>query len=495
MQPKDTHVARLGGEEVFCNEVNYQEKIEELMARHPDAGVPKVERLVEVDYETNPPSKHSTKNESSSRDASFSEEGRLRVMSQMAVAEQSGFAPASPMYSVGTRVNATGVENAHRSQLEHDAKPIAREAALALAERVKTEERTDTRPFSIDSLVLHQDGYLQTPEGRYYVTREGFRKLVSRLIPARSAGAYLEDCPPSLRSMNWETWRSIQSNSPGIIETAVLRTRKGLNTDGREVFSAVSQKYTPYDADLVGEALALAFPDDARGSVDYDGQKYRVEGLWHTNVAANEFVAGEFFKAGVLVSGDDTGSGSIRVQSVIWRNLCLNLIILDKSIGVDIRIRHIGDVRKLALQFRRAFERALLSVEGFRRAWGAAIDEQGRALTSRVQGTTSDDLTALPAAAVLAGIFNGLVKRDLVPIRGRADDVVPKLLEMHWKEPAVEQLGVSRASVVNAITRYAHEVELDPFRADAIRAAAGSLLTGHRRNGTPAPLPFESFNG
>src|SRR5690606_29650896 len=162
--------------------------------------------------------------------------------------------------------------------------------------------------------------------------------------------------------------------------------------------------------------------------------KFRVEGLWHSDVAPNEFVVGEIFKAGVLVSSDDSGAGSIRVRSVIWRNLCKNLLILDKSIGVDIRLRHLGDVEKLAKAFEEAFDRALQSVEPFRKAWGSAMAERDESLLQMVQGTTTEDITGKKASEVLPGIFYGVLQREMVPVRGKKKDVVKLLVEMHEQD-------------------------------------------------------------
>ena len=174
---------------------------------------------------------------------------------------------------------------------------------------------------------------------------------------------------------------------------------------------------------------------------------------------------------------------------MLWRNLCLNLIILDKAIGVDIRIKHTGSVEALAKRFQEAFAKALGSVEPFRKSWNWAVQERDEKLVERVQGTTSEEISELPATAVLPGLFNGILERDLVPVKGRRADVVPKLLEMHAQDEAADEYGVSRASIVNAFTRYAHVVENDPFLADEIRSGAGSLLSS-KAGRQPAPLPY-----
>lgn len=484
-----THRISLNGDVAYCTPETFQEVAGKLVIKH-GGGVPHVEPLQQTrgpaPTEPAPPPAPTEPPPATNRD---------RAVADAAAALENGFQLAPPIYSIGTAVNELGVENARRSQLEHEAKPLIQEACEALRDKVHAEQRQDLPVLLVGDMRMDKTGRLVLPGGhpvfggaRVPLTRRGFNGLFAR-FPCTNASAYLADCPVKLRAVNFNHWAEHVQRTEQSAEV-VVRTR--LIGGARTGFAAVSPKYTPYDADSIAEALALAFPSDARGAIDYTGDRLRVEGLWHTDIAPEDFVAGEIFKAGVIVRSDDTGGGSIRVSSVVWRNLCLNLIILDKAIGVDERIRHTGNVRQLAAKFRAAFSRALQSVDVFRRAWSAARHEEGRALIEAVQGTTRENITSLPVEDVLPGIFAGVVKRDLVPVRGRVENVVPKLLEMHSLEPARDQYGVSRASIANAFTRYAHEVEVSPFAADAIREGAGGLLVGQRGR-APAPLPYEPF--
>lgn len=489
-----THYASLGNETVEFHESDYEIVVSELVARNPGKGAPLVTRILAASPAVAVDAAPAVVSDQSD----ISESGRARAMFDAMLARENGFVPQSPIYSIGTRVNETGVENARRSQLEHDAKPLAIDVSTQLRDTIRAEKREDLQPYRLAEMKLSMKGALfaggvQNAEGRWVgghylgLETDAFKRLVGRAIDANGAAGYLADCPPELRAKNFNFWSGADTSD----RTHVLRTR--LDQSGnRRVFAAVSERYTAFDGDKIAEALALAFPSDARGSVDYDGSRYRVEGLWHSDVAPEEYVAGEIFKAGVIVRGADDGSGSIRIQSVIWRNLCLNLIILDRAIGVDVRIRHTGTVAQLASEFRKAFGKALQSVDAFRGAWGRAMQERDEVLVARSAGTTSHDIEGLPASAVLAGLFNGIVERELVKIPGRRVDIVPKLIEMHNQDEARAAYGVSRASIVNAFTRYAHRVESNTFAADIIREGAGSLLSAGRGL-APAPLPFEAF--
>lgn len=423
--------------------------------------------------------------------------GKLRATADQHLAEDLGFAPKAPIYTIGTRVVQLGVDNARAMQVEHDKKPLAQDVARHLVRLVQAEQRYDLPAQFTRDLRLDNTGELRVAGGPVLKLEErAFTSLVSRL-PCMGGATYLIHCPSDLRAFNFNYWtqelgalelKRKQKDAKTKESKVILRTRDA-EKGGREAYAAVSEHYTAFDADKIGEALAIAFPPDARGSLDYDGERVRIEGLWRTDIAPEEFVAGEIFKAGVIVRTDDTGGGSIRVQSVIWRNLCLNLIILDKAIGVDIRLRHMGGVQELAKSFRDAFQQALASIQPFRKAWGSAMAERDDALVKRAAGTTSESIEGRPVSEVLPGLFTGILDRELVKVAGRKKDIVAKLVELHAQDERAAEYGVSRASIVNAFTRYAHVIEADPFAADTIREGAGKLLSsqGGRQ---PAPLPY-----
>lgn len=496
----ETHKVTYKGVTRLCHVDTFELTCEALIKEFGAGEIPKVEPIAVPAPVVQSPAVVAAPVTATVTDPAISESGKARAQADELLAREGGFSPAAPIYSIGTRVNSMGVENARKEQVEHAQKPFAIDAARDLVAQVRREDRQDLLPIETGSLRMDKTGRLVVgdpatpPTERYPLTARAFGSVFSR-FPCASGVSYLRSCPEKLRAINFNHWATEVQRLEALDENrgknlTVLRTRKG--ETGREVFAAVTPSYTAFDADKIGQALALAFPEDARASVDYDGDRLRFEGLWVSDVAANEFVAGEFFKAGVIIRSDDTGGGSIRVQSVLWRNLCLNLIILDRSIGVDVRIRHQGSVQKLAAEFRKAFNRALSSVNPFRVAWTGAMAEQNEAFVRSVQGTTSEDLSSLPPTGVLPGVFNGILERELVPVQGRRKDVIPKLLEMHAQDEAREAYGVSRASVVNAFTRYAHQVETDPFAADLIRAGAGQLLSS-RAGRLPAPLPYAAI--
>ena len=290
--------------------------------------------------------------------------GALRSALDVKAAEDAGFAMKQPLYTRGTRVVELGVENARTSRLEHDALPLAKDAHQDLARQVRDENRKD---FTVkaSNLFLRTDGQLTTrekPSQGVALSRRSFPQLVGRLdIP--SGGAYLSNYPPELRSVNVNHWIDERLReeqlAPEGSPAKELQLRMRGPRGAREIFAITGPRYASYDADMIAEAVARACPPGARGTVAYDGYRAHGEVLFHTTVQPEHFVAGEVFRAGVSWSTDDTGGGSIVCRAMVFANLCLNLIIIDESEQVTVRLRHQGSVEKLADGFRVGFSQAL----------------------------------------------------------------------------------------------------------------------------------------
>jgi hypothetical protein len=520
----------LAGESIVVEPADWERACDELVSRHPGAGVPKV--LTSADVMASATVQTAVASPSvpsvvpietparavatlarptlvasaAIRGQSVDLEGALRSGADLLAAEKAGFAPEQPHFARGTMVVRAGVDKARRSRVEHDAKPLVREYCGEFVDRITAEHRSDELVATHD-LSMDVDGSLVDckTERRYVLARAAFDGLCSRL--GFGGAAYLAKCWPELRRHNVNAWlealaddedarRALhaaeQAKRPSHrredfeVDMLKFRTRNGAS--GREVFGVVSPSYSAFDVDRIAEALAIAAPADARGTVDYDGNRAKFEVMFHSNIRPEKYVAGEFFKAGVVVRTDDTGGGSLRGSAVVFQNLCLNLIVIDQATQDLFRIRHVGSVAAMVAKFRQGFRAALGKIEHFQRAWGYAVSdnvvEEARAQNPDMPIRVED---ALP------GLFSAIVERELVPVRGRSAVVVPKLMEM-WAKDTSAAAGPTRAAVVNAFTRYAHEVNQDPWAEDDIQRAAGQLLYG-RRNAKPAPLPWMPFEG
>ncbi len=478
-QSNATHRVELGGEVEFVNAENFTAVIDQLVAKYPG------QKPVVTPVRPNVAER-----------SDFSEEGKARSDRDRLEAKLNGFSPKPPVYAAGSRVNEIGVRNAESSRKEYDALPTVKNACASLVHVVGQEQRRDVVVERVSNIRMTGEGRIvnQSTTG-IALDERAFGGFLSRTgIGGRD---YLTRCPTHLRAVNVNHWleelklteraqeaeafRKKQSFEP---LGAKFRTR--LNRAEREIFAVVSPSYGSYDCDMIASALGQAAPADARGSVVYDGTRTKFEVLFHSNILPSEYVAGEFFKAGVLISTDDTGGGSIRVSAVVWQNLCLNLIILDECVRPIAALRHIGSVTKLAERFRWAFGEAMKSIEGFQAKWGYALNDD--------VGEGQDMIPDLSIEAIIPGLFNGIIERELVPVRGARKEVVPQLVKMLEKDQSAATAGkdyVSRAAIVNAFTRYAHEVNTDPYAQDEIERAAGGLLNITRHNKV---LPFEPID-
>lgn len=403
-----------------------------------------------------------------------------------------------------------------------DRLPDAANAMTRLINQVQSEQRRDIE-FPARDVRVNQDGLLvlDRKRARILFTGRAFQSLTARLGMPAGAATYLPAIEPKLRAINVNQWvegaygdaeterakEAYTAQKKFEPATLVFRTRNAPSKDDvesetpvRECFGCVSDSYGEFDADKIAEALRLAVPADARARVTYDGHRTKFDVIFFSNIKPEHAVAGEFFEAAVQIRTDDAGGGSIVVSAALHQNLCLNFIILDKAVEAVARIRHIGSTEKLAEKFREAFKDALGKIDHFLKAWGYAQTEDAaaRALaaaknTDVISTEELDSFVVRPVSEVLPGIFNGLIERDLVPLpkKNRAE-TVKALMSMWAKDESAatrDPATLTRAAVVNAVTRYAHEVNEDPFLETELESAGGALLFG-KKGLAPAPLPF-----
>lgn len=234
-----------------------------------------------------------------------------------------------------------------------------------------------------------------------------------------------------------------------------LRSREG--RAGREIYAVTGPKYASFDVDKVAREAAAGIGGDARGKITYDGYRMTLDAVFHSNIAPQNAVAGEFFKGCVRVKTADDGTGATTVKMGLWRNLCRNLIIVDFDTVLIGSRRHIGaatieaDIRELMVS---ASERIALVVG----KWSEASTEN---VLDRYDLQDVDQ------------VFRGLVLNDCVKATGvKADDMVQRLHTAWEREP-----GYSKTAILNAITRAAHESEWSTWSdQEDLESAAGALL-------------------
>lgn len=377
------------------------------------------------------------------------------------MARAQGFAMKAPVYAAGTRVIPLGDDNFRAERGRVDDLPSFGDASRIIANAVRAEQRRDV-DVRVSSLALRAtDGALDTEEGPMRLGSDAFAQLCGR-IGIASGTRYLRDlCDRDMRAHNVNA----QIGMRAMDQDARLRTRRG-SDGGREAFAVVSQSYAAFDIDRV---LDIAAPvlDDAKGEIVYDAETTRLSALalWMPDHVL-DLAAGDIFKGGVRVRTADDGGGALVVEAVLWRNLCLNLIIIDEATSETTRARHIGDPNAIRDALREGVTLARAKIADFLSEWGHA-----RTLAFE---NVEDEIVAVAKAC--AG--------DVVP-RGLADIqkgvLVPALMRAHRAEP-----GNTRADVANALTRAAHEGSAAWVPTSDVGAAMERAASRYVRGGVDA---------
>lgn len=395
--------------------------------------------------------------------AGVSEEGAARAKADEVAALEAGFSIAPPVYEIGSMVNQTGVDNFRASREEFDKMPTAVEACTRLADQIRDEQRVDV-VCNVTDLRMDDDGCLTRGGGALPLTRRAMSGLATHITPG--GGSYLRDCPVELRAHNvnhWcengiredarattklmNQWENKRANgyahapqpAPVMVAKRVtLRTRKNGTSGRRENFAIVGPRYSAHDIDKIAEQVMTspAIPADARADIVYDGYRARIDVLFHTDIQPEKAVAGEIFKAGIMLKTADDGSGSIQIAAQVWRNLCLNLIIIDHAKDMVMRRSHRGNGIADAVEL--GIADAMKKVAHFADKWSEA---------------TLENVVEKYGAENIEDVFRGLVFNKVVHVANTSPKEMHERLMTAWyKEP-----GYDKTAIVNAVTRSAHE--------------------------------------
>ena len=350
-----------------------------------------------------------------------------RVRSHERALSAAGFELEPPLYAPGTRVLPLGDQRFHaeRTRVVEDL-PAFGDAADRICETIHDEDREDIS-VPLAAVAMRPDGKLDLDGHVLGLERGAFRQLAQ--LSGFGAGAgYLADlCDPELRAENVNRQLAKQANRRAVFRT---RRRRGVQ---RHVYATVTPTYTPVDADEVLREVTPALAD-AHTELVYDGTSVRGTALWMPNEIV-DLAAGDVFKIGVRIETHDAGQGRIRISGAVWRNLCLNLIIVSETNVETLAQVHRGDREVILERIGQSVEAARASVVPLLEAWG-------HARTVRV------DVDAL--------LREWIDERKItVPgTRSAADReaTYEHLLSAWRREP-----GDTLADAVNAVTRAAHE--------------------------------------
>ena len=351
-----------------------------------------------------------------------SEQARERVFSQERILSEQGFLLPPPLFAPGTRVLPIGDQNFRLERERVEALPVFASATSALAARVAREQRRDVA-VPAKNLAMTAGGNLMV-EGEEHLFEEIAFLQLATLSGFGSGARYLAElCSPLLRSLNVNAQIERAGN-----REVTLRTRDG--RDGkRSVFAVVSPSYAAVDGHDVLTRLQGELAD-THVEVVYDGRALAAVALWMPDEVV-DLSAGDIFKVGVRIQTDDCGRGRLRVSSVVFRNLCLNLLVIGEASVEAGALVHRGDRRRIETEFADAVARARGSVGPFLEAWRYArslrID-----VVQTVRGWLDD-------------------KQLVVPGERDREQVFAEILRAWQQEP-----GTTLADAVNAVSRAAH---------------------------------------
>lgn len=354
-----------------------------------------------------------------------SQVARARIEAQQRWLDGAGFVVPPPLYAPGTKVVDLGERNFRVERRRVEALPSFADAASEVTCVIGREGRED-RVVPLSSVAMTDAGAL-TVDGEELALETGAFHQLAQLSGFGPGARYLSDhCSPELRAYN------VNAQLRAADERKLTLRTRGRGPQ-RSVFATVTPTYSAIDTDAVLGAVCDGL-HDARAELSYDGSGVRATALWMPDQVV-DLAAGDIFKVGVRVETDDTGRGRIRVAGVVWRNRCLNLIVIGEGEVETVSQVHRGEASRILERVQQGVEAAREKVGHFLAAWGHAR-------------TVQMDVPAVLRAWVEER------KLRLPGIRSAAerDAAVDVLLRSWHREP-----GDTLADAVNAVTRAAHE--------------------------------------
>lgn len=395
-----------------------------------------------------------------------------RLIEDEAAARRAGWAPAPPVFALGTPIIDYGRNRWKTQRREWENTPPTVEGLSAIIERV-AEERREDRTVRVSELSMDTDGLLVIGNEKYAIETLGMKQLLTRvkngefekpddeekmegqvvtelteeyddvvgraLFPA--AFSYLSACDPDLRAWNFNT--QIKRHGDGS-QKLKLRLRSNNDAAMQQLYSVVGPSYTAFDADMVSASLRRCLYSmnggrQARGEVLYDPSttRLKVNALWHADLPYDGGSAGDFFKGGIVGYSNDAGGGGVSGNGQLWRNLCLNLIIVNVARKNLFRITHRSSADEIVAAINAGMQQAEKDFAYFLKRWGILHETPIKSvhLWGEQFQTVKDAITwAVENGRISAGVGK--------------DVLLESLLKSYDAEP-----GDNLEAMINAMTR------------------------------------------
>jgi len=374
---------------------------------------------------------------------------QTRIAQQETWLDKAGFQVDPPLFAPGTRVLKLGDQNFKLFRQEVHAMPLFGEATAQVTATIQSEQRHD-RDVPLSELEMSNQGTLFVGNDELSLEVGAFSQLAN-LVGFGSGARYLADhCPPELRAENVNIQLELARRRKD--RTLTLRTR--LNRAGRRsVFATVTPSYTSVDSHAVLGVVAPAL-SDARTELSYDGSGVKATALWMPETVV-DLAAGDIFRVGLRITSDDSGRGRIRISGVVWRNRCLNLIIIGQGEVETVSQVHRGDPALILERVAKGVEAAREKVADFLEAWG-------HARTVKIEN---------PEEELKKWVHTRRLKVPGIRSEKARDELAQDLIAAWRKEP-----GETLADCVNAVTRTAHASRWDRLVQEALERQAAELV-------------------
>jgi hypothetical protein len=398
-----------------------------------------------------------------------------RVKRQEEHVKKFGIAMAPPIYAPGFVTEKLGGENFTISHRKHNEMPRTSEGLRGIREAVTNEKRADLvlRPGTLrmtDEGLLYRIGGAKDEGGKprtILLEPNGIRQLAARLNDQfPRAAEFLSVLDPVDRAHVFN--KQIAKVDP----EAELKLRTRITETGeRAVYAVVGKSYSVFDADRIADLLVDPFArldkqfgeeQAPRGMAIYrpDDSSMRVDAIWHADSIVN-LAAGDVFKAGLRFRSSDSGGGSIKADLLVWRNLCKNLIIIDKASVEVLRRTHRGSMEGITVDLTAATAKAEEFIKGFADDWG--LLRKAPIGMVEIYGEKYETVPSALKALVDQGRIDGLTATNAA---------VEALLSGYAAEPG----NGSLADIINAVTRAANSSKFDFEKQEKIEKAAGELV-------------------
>ena len=412
------------------------------------------------------------------RGGTISEEAIERIERDEAVLRAMGFEPTPPVYAKGTRVIDYGDNRFAELRSEWETLPEAAKAWEGLAKAVEGEDRVDL-PIRAADLAMDDDGKLVVPGyGNITVEKRGFANLLSKFRMEASEDYGIEShggkaargnqvfpsAAPVMARMEPDLRAHVFNKMSGETDPELMLKLRTRETNGkRSLFATVSPGYTVVDANeiakMVGGSRAL---DDSRAHVYYNPKStnVQVDCIWMPNERPRNLAAGDFFKAGFRFRTNDSGAGSLKGGGIVYRNLCLNLLIVAQDYAPMVQLRHWGDMAQIETELIGATRKV-------REGMSAILDDWGV-----LANTLIDDVEmwgqTFPCVedALVWAVENEKIGKN----------ISSKVLQENLLNGYKFEQGDTPAALINAMTRAAWEGKFSESERAQLESEAGKLV-------------------